>query len=117
MTKQFLKDSFGWGFVLWLIGYFLGIIFFIATPNLPIGWIITPIGTAITIWVLLKKINLESLKSYILLGFIWMTLAIILDYVFNVKMFNIANYYKTDIYIYYFLTLTLPIIVGKLRNN
>ncbi len=112
MTKQFFKDSFGWGFILWLIGYILGIVFFMTVPNLAFGWIIMPIGTAITIWVLLNKVKPESLKRYILLGFIWMSLAIIFDYIFNVKMFNITNYYKLDIYVYYIITLALPIIIG-----
>lgn len=52
MTKQFYKDAFGWGFVLWLIGYGLGIILFaFVSPDL-IGWIIMPIGIIITLWVL-----------------------------------------------------------------
>lgn len=42
MTKQFYKDAFGWGFVLWLIDYVLGIILFMAVPVDLIGWIVTP---------------------------------------------------------------------------
>jgi len=28
MSKQLLKDSLGWGLILWFIGYIMGIVFF-----------------------------------------------------------------------------------------
>lgn len=37
----------GWGFVLWLIGYALGIMLFAFVRPSLIGWIITPFGTAV----------------------------------------------------------------------
>jgi len=60
----FLKDALGWGFLLWLIGYALGIVLFTIVPPWAIGLVITPIGVAITLWVLLKKINGGSLPYY-----------------------------------------------------
>lgn len=36
--RQFLKDASGWGFVLWLIGYALGFVFFAIAPPDMIGW-------------------------------------------------------------------------------
>ena len=44
MTKNFLKDSLGWGFVLWLIGYVLGVVLFAIVPPSMIGWVIMPIA-------------------------------------------------------------------------
>jgi hypothetical protein len=44
MNKQFIKDAFGWGFILWLVGYGLGIILFMLVPLSMVGWIIMPIG-------------------------------------------------------------------------
>lgn len=119
MDKQFLKDAFGWGFLLWLIGYGLGIMLFAVVPLSMIGWIIMPIGTVITLWVLVKKIKADSFKYYTQLTVVWVLLAIVFDYFFLVKAFKPSDgYYKFDIYLYYALTFLLPLIVGwrKLRT-
>ena len=47
MRKQFYIDAFFWGFVLWLIGYLLGMILFFVVPPDMIGWVILPIGIVI----------------------------------------------------------------------
>ena len=51
LNKQFLKDAVGWGFVLWLIGYALGVMLFAFVAAHLIGWIIMPFGAAIALWV------------------------------------------------------------------
>jgi hypothetical protein len=113
MTKQFYKDAFGWGFILWLIGYALGIMLFAIVPLSIVGWIIMPIGTIITIWVLIKKVKTNTLQYYALLAVIWTLIAIIFDYFFLVKLFKpVDGYYKLDVYLYYALTFVLPLIVG-----
>ena len=113
MIKQFFKDALGWGFILWLIGYGLGIMLFAIVPLNMIGWIITPIGTALTLWVLFKKVKGESFQYYLLLAIIWMLIAIVFDYFFLVKAFKPADgYYKLDVYLYYALTFILPLVVG-----
>lgn len=113
MNKQLFKDAFGWGIVLWLIGYGLGMILFPIVPISMIGWIIMPIGTIITLWVLYKKVKANSLQYYALLAIIWVLIAIVFDYFFLVKAFKPADgYYKLDVYLYYALTFVLPMIVG-----
>ena len=113
LTKQFYKDSFGWGFILWFIGYVLGIMLFTVVPLSVVGWIIMPIGTIITIWVLFKKVKADSFKYYALLAVIWALIAVVFDYFFLVKAFKPADgYYKLDVYLYYTLTFVLPLIVG-----
>ena len=113
MTKQFYKDAFGWGFILWLIGYALGMILFLVVPISVIGWIILPIGTIITLWVLLKKIKADSFKYYALLAVVWVFIAVVFDYFFLVKALNPADgYYKLDVYLCYALTFLLPLVVG-----
>lgn len=108
-----LKDTFGWGFTLWLIGYVLGIILFMIVPPSILGWIIMPIGTIITLWVLLKKIKSTGFQYYLMLGVTWTLIAVIFDYFFLVKVFKPADgYYKLDVYLYYMLTFVLPLIVG-----
>lgn len=117
--KIFLNTVF-WGFILWLIGYILGFIFFAFVPNNLLGWSIMPIGIIITLWVLIKKIKREQLKCYFGLGIIWTVMAIILDYIFLVKLLKpVDGYYKLDVYLYYLITLILPIIFGwfKFKKN
>lgn len=117
MNKQFYKDALGWGSVLWLIGYILGILlFFVVSPSM-IGWILTPIGTVITLWVLFKKIKSTSVQYYVMLAVVWTILAIALDYFLLVKVFNPADgYYKPDVYLYYILIFILPVVVGIKKN-
>ncbi|MFH1145480.1 MAG: hypothetical protein V1707_00760 [bacterium] len=113
MVKQFYKDAFGWGFILWLIGYALGMILFSIVPLSMIGWIITPIGIVITLWVLFKKIKSDSFRYYLLLAVVWALIAIVFDYFFLVKAFKPADgYYKLDVYLYYAFTFILPLIVS-----
>ncbi len=110
---QLLKDSLGWGFILWLIGYVLGIVLFFVFPPLLIGWVILPIGLIITLWVLLKKVESGTLRYYLTLAVVWTAIAVAFDYLFIVKAFNPEDgYYKLDVYLYYLLTFTVPLIVG-----
>ncbi|MHB8831269.1 MAG: hypothetical protein ACYC44_04105 [Patescibacteria group bacterium] len=101
-----------WGFLLWLFGYVLGILFFIFVPKDILGWLIMPFGIAATLWVLFKKIERKSFSCYIGLGVIWTIMAAGLDYVFLVKFFKVTDYYKPDVYLYYALTFLLPLAVG-----
>ena len=112
MNKQFLRDTLGWGFILWFIGYVLGVILiFILLPSL-IGWVIMPIGLIITFWVLLKKVKLAGLRDYLILAAVWTVIAVVFDYIFIVKAFHPADgYYKPDVYLYYLLTFIAPLIV------
>lgn len=118
MTKQFYKDAFGWGFILWLIGYALGIILFAVVPIYMVGWIIMPIGIIIILWVLLKKIKAQPFNYYALLAVVWVLIAVVFDYCFLVKAFKPADgYYKFDVYLYYALTFLLPMAVGWKKNR
>ncbi|KKP65631.1 MAG: hypothetical protein UR68_C0019G0010 [Candidatus Roizmanbacteria bacterium GW2011_GWA2_35_19] len=118
MSKQLLKITLCWGFLLWFIGYILGIIFFTFVPSSLLGWIIMPIGIVITLWVLYKKIKTSEFKHYLLLAIIWTLIAIIFDYFFLVKVFKPADgYYKLDVYLYYILTFILPLVVGRFKKN
>lgn len=118
MTKQFYKDAFGWGFILWLMGYALGMMLFAVVPTSVIGWVIMPVGTMITLWVLLKKVKADSFRYYTLLAFVWVCIAIIFDYFFLVKAFKPADgYYKLDVYLYYALTFLLPLVVGWMKKK
>jgi hypothetical protein len=116
--KIFLNTVF-WGFILWLFGYALGVVFFAFVPKEALGWAIMPFGFLATLWVLFKKIKREKFGCFIGLGVVWTVIAVVLDYVFIVKLFNSTDYYKIDVYIYYILTFMLPVIVGwyKFKQN
>jgi hypothetical protein len=116
MNRQLLKDSFGWGFVLWLIGYILGIALFFVLPPSRLGWVITPIAFAITWWVLLRRVKEDSLRDYVIVAIVWTIMAVALDYLLIVRAFNPPDgYYKLDVYLYYALTFVLPLSVGWRR--
>lgn len=107
------KEAVGWGFTLWLIGYVLGIALFAVIRPPMIGWVIMPIGAAITLWVLLRKVHSTERTHFLILGMTWTAIAVLLDYVFIVKAFHPADgYYRLDVYVYYLLTFLLPIAVG-----
>jgi hypothetical protein len=118
MDKKIYFDALGWGIILWLSGYVLGIILFAFVPANIIGWLITPIGIAITLWVLFKKVKGDSFKYYFLVAIVWTLIAIIFDYFFLVKVFKpVDGYYKLDVYLYYILTFVLPVIVGWKKRS
>jgi hypothetical protein len=118
MNRQFLKDALGWAPILWLIGYGLGMALFAFVPLWAIGWIITPIGTALTIWVAIKKIKGATLGYYLGVAAVWTAIAVIFDYFFLVKAFNpVDGYYKLDVYIYYLLTFLIPFVVGFIKSR
>lgn len=117
MKPGFVKEILGWGLGLWLIGYVLGIVLFLFVPRFLIGWIIMPVGIAITLWVLIKKTHSNSFGYYLLLGVAWTAIAIVFDYFFLVKVFKPADgYYKLDVYLYYFFVFLLPPIVGYRKS-
>jgi len=112
-TSEKIKNMLFWGFILWLVGYIAGILLFFVVPKDYIGWIITPFATVFTIWVLMREVRRPELMCYFGTGLIWTVMAVLLDYFFNVVPFKIGNsYYKPDVFLYYFLTFTLPIVVG-----
>ncbi len=117
MTRQSLKEAFLWGFILWLIGFLLGIIFFAFVPQSVLGWVIMPFGLILTLWVLFKKIQLNTLAYTAWIAVVWTLIAIVCDYFFLVLLFKPADgYYKLDVYVYYALMLTLPLITYRIKN-
>jgi hypothetical protein len=113
MSKQLLKDSLGWGFVLWLIGYLLGIVLFFVLPPSVIGWAIMPVGISITLWILLRRVKSQALQYYVILALAWVAIALVCDYMFIVKAIGPPDgYYKIDVFVYYALTVVAPLAIG-----
>ena len=118
MDNKFLVDSLAWGGGLWFIGYVLGVIAFMVVPANLIGWVVSPIGILITLWVLIKKINGENMIYYLKIALAWTVIAIVFDYLFLVLLFKPADgYYKLDVYFYYATTFALPLIMGYLKTT
>ena len=116
MNTRLLKDALGWGIVLWLVGYVLGMLLFAVVPPSAIGWIILPIGVGVTLWVLLHRVAIDSLRHYLVVAVAWTAIAVVFDYLFIVKALHPADgYYKLDVYVYYVLTFLLPAVVGLRR--
>lgn len=117
MNRQLIKDTVGWGFLLWLFGYILGIVLFMIIPSTILGWIIMPIGIAFTLWVLQKKIKSTTIQNYLFIAIIWTLIAIVSDYLFLVLVFKPADgYYKLDVYLYYVLTFILPVFIWWIKK-
>lgn len=115
MSNQLLKDVFGWGFIVWLVGYILGFLFFFAVPQEYLGWVIMPFGVLFALWVLFRRVTYDG---YILIALVWTAMAFVLDYIFIVKVLKPADgYYKLDVYVYYLLTFALPLIVGRWKKK
>jgi hypothetical protein len=119
-VKEKVKNMLTWGFILWLVGYSAGFILFFVVPKNMIGWVITPFATLLTIWVLFKKVKRPQLTCYFGTGVMWTIIAVVMDFIFIVKLLNTGtSYYKPDVIFYYLLTFTLPILVGywKFRHK
>ncbi len=117
MQRFVLRDVLGWGFGLWLIGYLLGLAFFAVVPPALIGWYVTPLGTAITCFVLWTWVRPCTMRDGVLIGIGWSLIAIVCDYLFIVRLFAPPDgYYKLDVYLYYLLALLLPVGAAWLRR-
>ncbi len=117
-VQNLLRDGLGWGLLLWLIGFVLGMLFYPLVPAEVIGWYVMPLGLLTTIFVLWKWVRVSSLGHALLVGLVWAALAIGLDYIFIVKLLHPADgYYKLDVYLYYLSCLLLPLGAALLRQN
>jgi hypothetical protein len=107
-----------WGVLLWLIGYLLGFIFYALVPAALIGWFVMPLGIGLTCVVLWKWVQVDSIRSSLLLGVAWSIIAIACDYLFIVKLLNPPDgYYKLDVYLSYLITFALPVSAARLRRR
>jgi hypothetical protein len=118
--QQQIKDAAGLGTLLWLIGYLTSLALFFSPFAGIMDWILiavfTPITVAITCWCFRER-NL-TIQYYAEIGIAWTAIAVVLDYLFIVLLFQ-ASYYGPDVFVYYTLTFLVPVGVGlvKLRKK
>ena len=111
---QVIKDTAGLGTGLWLIGYLASLVLFFTPFAGVMGWILlvifTPVTIAITWWWFRERETLP-LQYYAGVGVAWVLIAVVLDYLFIVLLFQ-AAYYEADVFVYYALTFLIPVGVG-----
>jgi hypothetical protein len=113
-VKQWIKDTAGLGAGLWLVGYLVSLELFFSPFAGIMGWILaavfTPVTIAITWWWFRRREHLP-LRYFAGVGVAWMLIAVVLDYLFIVSLFQ-ATYYGPDVLLYYVLTFLIPVGVG-----
>jgi hypothetical protein len=123
MDNAFIKarmiDVFVFGILIWLIGYIVSLILFSFVPNSILGWILCIVFTPITFLIAQRRFKNRKLKffCYFMTGVIWTVIAIVLDYLFIVKLFSAVDYYKVDVFVYYAITFLIPVIIGLGKRN
>jgi len=117
--KQWIIDAAGLGTSLWLIGYLASLVLFYTPYAGIMGWILIAIFTPVTIviaWWWFGKREPLPLQYYALVGIAWMLIAVLLDYLFIVLLFQ-ASYYEPDVVVYYTVTFLIPVGVGLYLNR
>jgi hypothetical protein len=112
--QQTLKDTLGLGILLWLIGYLSSMALYFSPLSYTLGWVILVIFTPFTIgvtWWWFRKRTLP-LSYYAGVGITWTVIAVVLDYLFIVLLFDSLNYYAPDVFIYYALMFLIPAGTG-----
>ena len=111
--QQILKDTAGLGTGLWLVGYIASLLLFVSPYAAIMGWILLAVFTPVTIavaWWWFKARDL-ALTYYAKVGAAWTVIAVVLDYLFIVLLFQ-ATYYGPDVFVYYAVTFLVPVGVG-----
>jgi len=117
---QWIKDTFGLGTVLWLMGYLASLVLFFTPFEGTMGWILTAVFTPVTIaitWWWFRRRECLPLQYYAGVGIAWVVVAVVLDFLFIVLMFQATTYYKPDVFLYYALTFLIPVGVGLYLNR
>jgi hypothetical protein len=115
-----LRDTAGPGTFFWLIGYLASLVLYFSPFSYSMGWIILVIFTPFTIWVTswwFRERERLSLLYYAGVGVAWTLLAVVLDYLFIVLLFNATEYYAPDVLLYYALMFLIPVGVGMYLNR
>lgn len=117
--KQLIKDTALLGTALWLIGYIASLVLFVSPYASIMGWILlavfTPVTMVIVYWWFRKREHIP-MKYYAGIGMVWVLIAIVLDYLFIVVLFQ-ATYYGIDVFVYYAVTFVIPVGVGLFLNR
>jgi len=117
--RDWFIDTPGLGFFLWFLGYIASIILYFLVPSDIIGWILFVMFTPLIIVVTLVRFRKRSLSLwyYAIVSVTWTGIAVVFDFLFIVLLFSPDNYYHLSVWVYYFVTLLVPLIVGILYRS
>ena len=110
-----LKDTAGLGTFFWLIGYLASLVLYFLPIPYSLGWILLVIFTPFTIWVTwwwFRQRDRHPLQYYACVGIAWTLIAVVLDELFIVLLFNATEYYVPDVLLYYALMFLIPAGIG-----
>jgi hypothetical protein len=87
---------------------------FAFVPVARLGWIIMPVMAVVSVLAAFRRIrgSQESPTYFVIVGAVWLLIAVMLDDIFLVRAFLVQGYYDLDVFIYYALMLVVPIAVG-----
>lgn len=122
LPRQLIVDTLGMGFLVWFIGYGAGF-FIITIPGYP-GIMLNPIVlisfsllgillTAAVAFLRFRKRQRVSWSYALAVGVGWLGVALVLDFLFIVLLFNAWSYYRPHIFVYYALTLLTPTVGSR----
>jgi hypothetical protein len=113
-ARRKLPGTIGWGLILWLIGYAVALGLYAFVPVSAIGWLVSIPLIPFTILIAYRRLReLDASLPYCLfVAASWLAIAVILDYIFIVRLFKVEGYYDLDVTIYYILTFLIPLIIG-----
>ena len=117
--KQILTDTVLLGAALWLIGYLASLVLFVSPFHEVMGWILLVVFTPVTIviaYLWFREREHLPMRYYAKVGVAWLLIAVVLDYLFIVLLFQ-AIYYGVDVFVYYALTFLIPVGVGYGLNR
>lgn len=123
MEKGFAKkrrvDVFVFGILLWVMGFVGSLILYPFVSLDIMGWILFAIFTPVTILISYFRFRKRDMKFfyYLMTGVFWMLIAIVLDYIFIVKLLSSVDYYKLDVFVYYIVTFLIPVGIGLIKNK
>jgi hypothetical protein len=110
-----LKDTAGLGTFFWLIGYLASLVLYYLPIPYGLGWILLVIFTPFTVWVTwwwFRQQERHPLQYYAGVGIAWTLIAVVLDELFIVLLFNATEYYVPDVLLYYALMFLIPVGIG-----
>ena len=113
LTKK-LIDPFGFGVIIWTIGFALTIVFFMVVPADMLSLFVVPILFAVTIFIAYKRLKGYGASSlyFLFVAVTWTVITIAFDYIFLVEGSNVETYYDWSTYLSYFVAFLIPLVIG-----
>lgn len=101
------------------MGFAFSLALFALLPEKMTAQIILAIMTPVSFVIVFYRLRFKSehILYFVLVGIVWLFIAVILDHIFIVTLFNIKNYYDAEVVFYYLITPIIPIFIGYLYRK